>query len=629
MLEVLPLNAEQRAAVAAAMSRSVTVVTGPPGTGKSQVVTAIIANAAHAGQRVLFASKNHQAVDVVEQRVNALTPYPALLRMGAKTVQAALADRMSGILSQRADQGVPERRAHAERVLAEATGRLSQIDETLERIRVLANDVAERDALLASFRDRLGHERWAALDGAVADAAAARAVLTSEQELVALGDPARHAAARLVVQRSLGAASLVAFECWLAEQGARLSSAQRQALGDYIALLRSIARTQEDGGQVGKATWAKYYQLASEVSSCLPGWAITSLSAKGRVPFNAALFDLVIIDEASQCDIASALPLLYRAKRVVVIGDPRQLRHITRLPEQKNHALMLAHGVMDDPGTAWSYAGSSLYDLVASRVPAEAIIALRDHHRSHPDIIGFSNQEFYNGNLRIATDLARLSGHDGPALRWIDVPGAVERLRSGSARNVPEAEAVLAELRRLTLEQDYRGSIGVVTPFRAHANFIRERIESDPALRAVLTARDIRIGTADTYQGDERDLMIFSPVLAAGITAGAEAFLARDANRINVALTRARAVLVVIGDKAACSGEKVPVLARLARHADSLATRIPTTARQSRPEAWIIPGCPTRSRYRITNAPFIAHWRRRGYSPSRSTRWTLTASTLP
>ncbi|MGD9665356.1 MAG: AAA domain-containing protein, partial [Novosphingobium sp.] len=593
--------------------------------------------------------KNHQAVDVVEARVNSLTPYPALLRMGAKTVQAVLADRLNGILSQRADASVPERHAHVGRTLAKATTRLAEIDQTLERVRTLANDIAQRDALLTDFRERLGAERWnalatfdpaqatadlaafgkaaerasrenqtifvrmlwpflrqgreealtaalapvrrmadalavpetatrpwcTALKAAIATAGDARAVLASEQELSSLGDPGRHAQERLDVQRSLGVASITAFECWLAEQGARLSQSQRKALGDYIALLRSIARTQEDGGAVARASWAKYYKLAAEVSSCLPGWAITSLSVKGRVPFDSGLFDLVIIDEASQCDIASALPLLFRAKRAVVIGDPRQLRHITRLPEQKNHALMLAHGVMENPGPAWSYAESSLYDLVASRVPADAIIGLRDHHRSHPDIIGFSNEVFYEGALRVATDQTRLASPDGPALRWIDVVGAVERPRSGSARNVPEAQSVLAELRRLTLEQDYRGTIGVVTPFRAQANFIRERIETDPALRAVLAARDIRVGTADTYQGDERDLMIFSPVLAAGMTDGAAVFLARDANRINVALTRARAALVVVGDKTVCAGEKVPILARLVRHAEAVASRRP------------------------------------------------------
>ncbi len=649
VLEVLSLNAEQHDAVAAAMTRPITVVTGPPGTGKSQVVTSIIANAAYSGKRVLFAAKNHQGVDVVELRVNTLTSKPALLRLGPRTVQATLVDHLDGILSQRPDATLNERRVHAERLINQADERVGNIDQTLASIREIANDVMHRDQMLSDFRKRLGREKWLslvnfdlagaklkiaamtraqrrasranqplfvrliwpllnkrrqsdlastramvcdiaaslalpdlpvgklgdALRNAVLDAAAAQETLLKEIELVALGDPALLTAERLAIQQSLRKASLIAFDCWLSDQGARLDQKQRRALGDYVALLRSIARTNEEGGAVAKKTWAEFYRLASEVSSCLPGWAVTSLSVRGRVPFEAGLFDLVVIDEASQCDIASALPLLYRAKRAVIIGDPRQLRHITRLPEQKNHALLVAHGVLKSPGAAWSYADSSLYDLVASRIGSDSIVALRDHHRSHPDIIGFSNKMFYEGQLRVATDLAQLRAPSGAAVRWVDVPGQVCRPENGSAQNQAEAEAVISELRSLTLVQGYRGTIGVVTPFRAQAQLIRERLERDAELRAVAAACDLRVGTADTYQGDERDLMLFSPVMASGITDGAMAFLSRDANRINVALTRARAALVIVGDKSACSNGKVSVLSRLAEYVSTLENLVP------------------------------------------------------
>jgi hypothetical protein len=68
ILEPLPLNSEQREAVQRALSQPLTVVTGPPGTGKSQVVSTLLINAAVRGIRVIFSSKNNKAVDVVEQR---------------------------------------------------------------------------------------------------------------------------------------------------------------------------------------------------------------------------------------------------------------------------------------------------------------------------------------------------------------------------------------------------------------------------------------------------------------------------------------------------------------------------------------------------------------------------------
>src|ERR1039457_3452737 len=64
----------------------------------------------------------------------------------------------------------------------------------------------------------------------------------------------------------------------------------------------------------GRKVFRRYYSLFPEVTKILPCWAVTSLSARGRLPFEPGFFDLVVIDEASQCDIASALPLLFRAK---------------------------------------------------------------------------------------------------------------------------------------------------------------------------------------------------------------------------------------------------------------------------------------------------------------------------
>src|SRR5262249_24482546 len=76
-------------------------ITGPPGTGKSQVVTAILVNAAWRGLRVLFASKNNKAVDVVMERVNALSPRPIMLRLGTRALQEQLAQNNTSNLSMR------------------------------------------------------------------------------------------------------------------------------------------------------------------------------------------------------------------------------------------------------------------------------------------------------------------------------------------------------------------------------------------------------------------------------------------------------------------------------------------------------------------------------------------------
>ena len=99
LIEVLPMNSEQYQAVETALTKPLTVITGPPGTGKSQVVTNLLINAVWQGQKVLFASKNNKAVDVVEARINNLSTRPILLRAGAGQYQTRLAEYLMSLMA--------------------------------------------------------------------------------------------------------------------------------------------------------------------------------------------------------------------------------------------------------------------------------------------------------------------------------------------------------------------------------------------------------------------------------------------------------------------------------------------------------------------------------------------------
>jgi very-short-patch-repair endonuclease len=273
-----------------------------------------------------------------------------------------------------------------------------------------------------------------------------------------------------------------------------------------------------------------------------------------------------VIDEASQCDIASALPLLYRARRAVVIGDPMHLRHISTLSRHQDQELLSKHGLVEDyPG--WAYSARSLFDLASSLCRSEDLVALRDHHRSHADIIEFSNEAFYGGRLRIATNHGRLRRPcpAEPAVRWLDVQGNTIRPPGGGAMNEAEAQAVVKEIDRL-ISQGYRGSIGAVSPFRAQANRIREVVCAHESLVARLADVDFLADTVHRFQGDERDVMIFSPVVSSGVSGAAVGFLRRNPNLFNVAISRARAALIVVGDKSAALTGDVDYLARFAAY---------------------------------------------------------------
>jgi very-short-patch-repair endonuclease len=654
LLEVLPLNSEQRQAVRQALSNPLTVITGPPGTGKSQVVTAILVNAAWRGKTVLFASKNNKAVDVVETRVNSLGPRPILLRLGANQYQARLADYLVSLLAASATADDHERYRECEATHAKLQQQSDALNTAFQAVVQLRNEVDALEQRVERARCDMGEDIFARtrstdreglnrvmvyMQRAIDQADRAKqvflmrlfwplvrkkrfehlqATVTSLREVVQqLGLPLPKGAvdsttidnwvrygprlasrvsqvleaqdyftklamltgghsieelsrSRKNLTGDLSANSESLWQAWLRLQPARMSPEQRKLLGDYSALLQMIVSADEHNHQLGRDVFRRYYQLFPQMTSILPCWAITSLSVRGRVPLDPTFFDLLVVDEASQCDIASALPLLFRARRVVVIGDPMQLRHISTLSKQQDQQLLSKYGLVDEyPG--WAYSPRSLFDLASSLSRSEDIVALRDHHRSHADIIEFSNKAFYEGRLRVATrhDRLRRPRIDEPAVRWVHVQGKTVRPGTGGVLNEQEARAVVAEIERL-INQGYHGSIGVVSPFRAQANRIRDLVSQHDVVSSRVIDLDFLVDTVHKFQGDERDVMIFSPVVSEGVQDTALGFLRSNPNLFNVAITRARAALVVVGDYSTAVNCSVDYLARFASYVDQV-----------------------------------------------------------
>ena len=655
LLEPLPLNSEQRMAVEYALTRPLTVITGPPGTGKSQVVTALLMNAAWNGKSVLFASKNNKAVDVVEGRVNAYGSRPILLRLGNSEHRSALASQLSSLLGsssttedldnynryievhqsltqQRADitdrlehiislrnqtdrleQRVEGRRRMAgehgfqvarnvpsetvkniqttvgrlQNALRRAnkdcqpsliqalwfflrSGRNQQLVEAKQELHAALEHAQLQELIWTPGTDSLTDEELAKrvteLSEACLDVKAYFSSLSELQGERTLEEVAKN---QMRLTEAMADNSNNLWRSWFRLQPERLRS-ERNAIGDFSVALNLIVGADQENQPVERSTYRKYYELFPKVAGVLPCWAVTSLSAHRRLPLEAGTFDLLVIDEASQCDIASALPLLYRSKSAVILGDPEQLRHISALRRDKDSQLLLQHG-LDTDFMSWSYSAHSLFDLASSLCDSDDIVTLRDHHRSHADIVGYSNEQFYENRLRIATNYSRLRmpSTDAPAIRWVNLKGHVVRPSSGGAVNEEEAQAVVEELQRL-LQQNYRGSIGVVSPFRAQANRIRDLLERNGDTSQRLISNDCLIDTVHRFQGDERDVMIFSPVVSSGITDNALRFLAANGNLFNVAITRARSVLLVVGDKAAASSSGVEYLKRFVDYVDGL-----------------------------------------------------------
>ena len=642
LLEVLSLNTEQDEAIRHALHAPLTIVTGPPGTGKSQVVANLIVNLAHKGKNAIFSSKNNKAVDVVEQRTNALGERPIMLRLGGRRDFTQIAEYLRRLLhapkptpAQQQEYNSAKRQYEAllseksgvlkgQQAAIEACNRLTRTEKQIvglkdkwvgwqefcsnttersftrqleelksnwdasqkekqsfwtkliwmfvkkERIRTFENSLTTFNTLLSSIKRQ-------ELESVSFDEK-----VLSEQE-VALKEYRQLCDYKTKLDKYKSSPSFEELDIKLSDIKKRLSAAAKklwnkwlvtcapQIPDDYRSEIASfLANVELNNGDMANSQLAyDYKRIESMLTRLMPICAVTSLSARGRLPFSARCYDLVIIDEASQCDIASIIPLLFRAKRAVIIGDPNQLKHITTMTRQQDRELVAKHEI----DALWSYCIHSLFDLAIAVGHGNDLVHLRDHHRSHSSIINFSNREFYNGLLRVATDYSKLKFPIGPdkSVVWKNVNGKTIRPQAGSAYNQEEINAVVEQLKEL-VSSNYIGTIGVVTPFKRQAERITQQLqETQKRLYEELVKKhDFIAATAHKFQGDERDVIIFSPVVSDRAPQGTLNFLGSTPNLFNVAITRARASLIVIGNKAFCQNSNIHYLAHFADYTDML-----------------------------------------------------------
>lgn len=646
LLQVLPLNSSQEKAARSAMEMPLTVITGPPGTGKSQVVVDLLASCAMAGRPVLFASKNNKAVDVVRARLRAILgeDWDWILRLGSRRVMDEFKQEMEQRLDNlRAEAVLPPVASDVIRELDEQIDAVRRQVEELERTRAQYTRLDRDRRVYESRVDPTWVKSWK--HGDPSPDLATVVQLTATAEAAAGHRPAgiwlklMRALFPGILYRSLrekfesvaeflpenirrdmfgsvdatynNAYSPGAFEdfssaCRKLANLARWCSAENECArvlsmlcekdkgSDLAEKIESLQhRRGELACQQFRYAWtsrvaqrissvryklSRYFELSSRLrqsrdstfseileqltqtirtlSTDLPIWIVTNLSVRNAVPLEPAVFDLVIIDEASQCDIPSSLPLLFRARRALIIGDPRQLRHISTLSPSEEDSLANEYEVVEHIAM-WSYNQRSLYSLAeeAIRNAGGEPVFLAEHYRSHPEIIEFSNRTFYNGRLVLRTKLdslqQRLRG-EPLGVFWHNVSGEVPTL-SRSAMNPIEIQAVLGLLDKwadsgFLFKEDI--NFGIVTPFRLQMERLEEAIQTRTWWEKV--GERLVVGTAHRFQGDERDVMIFSPVVSSNMHPRLVKWVAETDQLLNVAITRARAALHVVGDLQAC-----------------------------------------------------------------------------
>lgn len=322
---------------------------------------------------------------------------------------------------------------------------------------------------------------------------------------------------------------LVACKTWLSLRQNTPPSV-KQALTQYQLAISSMPK-----GLTAKSR-PRYLRQAREAMDraypAVPCWIMPHWRVSEAIPAELGMFDLVIIDEASQSDI-EAMPSILRGKKVLVVGDDEQVSpsNVGVLNSQINS--LYDRYLRDQPHGASLSQEKSIYDL-ARTVFAGQTVMLKEHFRCVPAIIEYSKREYYNNQinpLRLPLAHERLD----PPLIDVYVKGGNRR----GDTNKPEALAIVQEIEAIIAEPVYKGrSIGVVTLHgNEQAKMIQELITQriDPA---EIVQRHITAGAPPIFQGRERDIMMISMVNDGSMPGPNSSKGQRQ--RFNVALSRAR-----------------------------------------------------------------------------------------
>ena len=266
-------------------------------------------------------------------------------------------------------------------------------------------------------------------------------------------------------------------------------------------------------------------------------------------------FSTLFIDEAAQALEAACWIAIRRAGRVIFAGDHCQLPPTVKCYEALKGGL-----------------GRTLMERIASEKP-ECVTLLRTQYRMHEDIMRFSSDWFYNNQMVAAPEVRNRSILDlDLPMTWIETPAAppsppegativatresrgkeapAGAVRGASISNVSEAHLTLLALQayfeligkeRILQE---RIDVGIISPYRAQVQLLRQLLRKNESLKPF--RRFITVNTVDGFQGQERDIIVIS--LVRSNDEGQIGFL-RDLRRMNVAITRARMKVIILGDR--------------------------------------------------------------------------------
>lgn len=591
-LNPLDLSENKKQIVQAVRSSKLSVITGPPGTGKSFTIQAIILDHLLAGKKVLFVSKMDKAVDVVASAIEKLVGPYAVARSGARAAQRGLAEKIELITGATTPiKKVTKHQIESEKLeydalkdkiqklqddfsrlltqerewskVAEMAKQFKAQVKTIETIKNIKIEPSHAEKLKSKVKgaDALLRNKGFFLKtwwgSQVISNIQQRLNLppnTPVEEIISVIEVLKNETLKEDIETEIQAFNEINV-IWT-EISQLKDSIHKKALqvirnillGNLYVILNNHPKRQELKKLLQALKAANQQQkkvLLDQVSaetlvSAFPFWASTANHLSQFLPLKPGLFDLVIFDEASQCDLASALPALYRGNKVVVVGDPKQLNHVVIMSRSIEQSAVVDNKVLPEDRLAYKFSDRSLFDVAEDKVEQRNSFILEEHYRSDPRIISFSSDHFYSGSLRIMTQHPnKTRSQQAIEVHYID-----GKRRENSTENPDEVKALFETLSGIINQTtNLPLTFGILSPFRDQVNAIAKQLPQYLSADQ-FNQHEIVVGTAHSLQGDEKDIVLLSLSLDKDYHHGTLRFL-ETPNVFNVAITRAKKKLIV------------------------------------------------------------------------------------
>ncbi|WP_394159777.1 AAA domain-containing protein [Galactobacter valiniphilus] len=305
---------------------------------------------------------------------------------------------------------------------------------------------------------------------------------------------------------------------------------QRRALDTWLTAVKRIGK--------GTGKQAPRYQAAARAAlpaamGAVPIWIMPIYRVMENFdPQQSDLFDVVIIDESSQCDLLS-LGVMALGKKTVVVGDDKQTTPEVVGVQTDRIAALQDHYLKGIPGAKLLTLDDSLYSVSSRAFPS--VIALKEHFRCVPEIIGFSNR-FYKNSIFPLREVG--VPEIGDPLRAVFIEDAVSMNVSGGRVNRDEARAIASQVAACARDEAYAGlTFGVVTMMSGPQSQIIQDLIREEIGDEEFENRKLRVGNPPVFQGDERNVIFVSMVAHDSSFAATNV---RYAQWTNVAASRAK-----------------------------------------------------------------------------------------